>query len=57
MGAQDTNQSSEDWHPGYQDSNNELSIYFTQCSSPDIKPISGEEQGQSKLEPVLLSKI
>jgi hypothetical protein len=28
IGAQDTNQSSEDWCLGYQDSGNELSIYI-----------------------------
>jgi hypothetical protein len=28
VGAQDTNQSSEDWRSGYQDSSNELSIYI-----------------------------
>jgi hypothetical protein len=28
IGAQDINQSSDDWRPGYQESGNELSIYI-----------------------------
>jgi hypothetical protein len=34
-----------------------LSVLYTYCSSPDSKLESGEEQGLSKLEPVLLSEI
>jgi hypothetical protein len=37
IGAQDTNQSSEDWRSGCQDSGYELT-----------KLVSGEEQGESK---------
>jgi hypothetical protein len=32
IGAQDTNQSSEDWRSGYQDSENEISMHIAHIS-------------------------